>query len=107
VNHKWHPKINKSNVKTAVAILPGQLKNKSSTSKKVLTHLFVVKTAVQKHAQTSITVEDTVEDNENLSRLPVLTVEQKIQYLSSREATSRYFVVTVSEKANKANFSFV
>ena len=45
----------------------------------------------------------TVVDNVNLSRLLVLTVAQKIQYLSSREAINRYFVEIVSEKANKAN----
>jgi len=104
VNTKWHFKIKHSNVKTAATSLAGQLTNRSSISKKALTPLSDVRIVEQKLVQTSTMEADTtVVDNVNLSRLLVLTVAQKIQYLSSREAINRYFVEIVSEKANKAN----
>lgn len=103
VNHKWHFKIKHSHVKTAARSLPGLQMNKSFISKKVLTLLFDVRIVVQKHVQTS-TAEDTVADSENLSRLPVQTVAQKIQYLSSQEAIDRYFVETALETVSKANY---
>jgi hypothetical protein len=109
VNHKWLIKIKQFNVKTADAILSGLQKNKSSISKKALTHLSDVKIVVQKHVQTSTMEVDktaVVEDNESRSKSHVPNVEQKTQYHLSREAIDRYFAVTVLEKVNKANFSF-
>ena len=79
--------------------------NRSSTSKKGLMLLCDVKIAVQKHVLISTTAEDTVVDNVNLSRSPVLIVAQKTQYLSSQEAIDQYFVVTALEKVKTANFS--
>jgi hypothetical protein len=109
VNHKWHSKINKFNVKTAAHSLPGLQKNKSSISKKGLTLLFDVKIVVQKHVQTSTTVVGMVAavavDHVNLSRSLVLTAVQKILFHLSQEATDQYFAVTVSEKVKTANFS--
>jgi hypothetical protein len=68
--------------------------------------LFDVKIVVQKHVQTSTTVEDTaaaVVDHVNLSRSHVLTAVQKILFHSSQEATDQYFAETVSEKVKTAN----
>lgn len=105
MNPKWHFKIKQFNVKTADAILRGPLTNKSFTSKKVLTHLCVVKTVEQKLEQLTTTVADKA-DQDNLSRLLVPIVAHKTQYHFSREATSRYFAVTVLEKVKELNNSF-
>ena len=79
--------------------------NKSSTSKKVSTLLFDVKIVVQKHVQTLMEAVDTAAvDLVNLSRSPVLIVEQKTQYHSSQKAIDQYFVVTALEKVSKANY---
>lgn len=104
MNHKWHFKIKHSHVKTAARRLPGLEKNKNSISQKGLTLLSDVKIVVQKHVQTLMEAGDnTVVDNVNLSRLPVLTVAQKIQYHSSQEAIVRYCVVTALEKVKTAS----
>lgn len=70
MNLKWQCKIKKFNVKTVVQNSSGPKKNKNSTRKKALTPHYVVKIAVQKHVQTSITEEAEVETEvqDNLSQ---------------------------------------
>jgi hypothetical protein len=98
VNPKWHLKIKQSSVKTAVVNLLGLQKNKNSTNKKVLIHQFVVKIAVQKHAQRITVAEaDKVEVKENLSQSLVLNVVHKIPYHFNQEVIDQFFVEIVSK----------
>ena len=65
MNPKWH-KIKRFNVKTVVKTLSGPQTNKHSIKKKASTHHFAVKSVELKLERTSITVEDTVAESENL-----------------------------------------
>lgn len=77
----------------------GQLKNKSSTSKKALTRLCAVKIVGLKPAQT-LTVDMVVEtaDQDNLSRLLVLSVVQKTPFHFNQEETAQFFAETVLQR---------
>lgn len=65
MNPKWHNKIKQFNAKTAVNNLRGLHLSRNSTKKKVSTHRFDVKIAVQKHALLSTIETEAAEARDN------------------------------------------
>lgn len=108
MNPKWQIKIKQFNAKTAVTTLHGQQTSRNFTSKKVLMHLFVVKTAVRKHELTSTEIAEAavIVDRDNLSQSLVLSVVRKIQFLFNREVIRLFFAETVLENSKERNNRF-